>query len=391
MRHSSRDSLRPISSSSANRIGASLPLPAIDQVYWEVSAIDAGQVHMLLSQLVDIAKEGEMVDLPVLSFVLRHSRTDEVVLFDLGIRPDTEAYTGARALADTMDITFQGRDIPAALERGGVSRADVKHVVISHIHFDHTGYPRAFPNAQFIIGGAARKVIEEEGPDYPDTFYAINVPLERALFLSPEDPVGREWGPLGPFPHALDFFDDGSLYVIDAPGHVPGHICVMARTSSDGAWVCLAGDGAHDWRHLTGEAGIGHNLVCMHLDLPSALENIARLKAVKDIPKVRLLLTHDVPFVKEGKGYWPETIAFLKFTDYSLHLLHDSPPLNRRTRLDRGAPPSPHRSLTYSGPNDRNTGIYPLSDTLGRSADDSSSLGQPIGHIRPPEPLNTTP
>lgn len=289
----------------------SLPRPANEQAYWEVSAIDAGRVHMLLSQLVDIAKEGEMVNLPVLSFVLRHSRTGEVVLFDLGIRPDTEAYTGARALADTMNITFQGRDIPATLERGGVSRADVKHIVISHIHFDHAGYPRAFPNAKFIIGGAARKVIEEEGPDFPGTFYSIDVPMERALFLSPDDPAGRKWAPLGPFPHALDFFGDGSLYVVDAPGHIPGHICVMARTSADGAWVCLAGDGAHDWRHLTGEAGIGHIPVCMHLDLPAALANIERLKAVKDIPRVRVLLAHDVPFVKEGKGYWPEKIASL--------------------------------------------------------------------------------
>ncbi|RPD78598.1 Metallo-hydrolase/oxidoreductase [Lentinus tigrinus ALCF2SS1-7] len=289
----------------------SLPPPSKDQAYWEVSAIDAGRIHMLLSQLVDIAKDGEMVDLPDLSFVLRHSQTGDIVLFDLGIRPDTEAFTGARALADTMSITFHGRDIPAALERGGVSREDVKRVIISHIHCDHTGYPRAFPNADFIMGGAARKVIEEQGPDFPGTFYSIDVPMERTLFLGPEDVGKREWVPLGPFPHAYDLYNDGSLYVVDAPGHVPGHIAAMARTSADGAWICLAGDGAHDWRHLTGEAGIGHNPVCMHLDLPRSLENIERLKVVKDIPRVRLLIAHDVPFVQEGKGYWPEKIASL--------------------------------------------------------------------------------
>ena len=303
-------------------LAMSLPPPSKDQAYWEVSAIDAGQIHMRLSQLVDVAKAGETVDLPVLSFVLRHSRTGSVVLFDLGIRPDTAAYTGARALADTMGITPLGRDVPAALERGGVSRADVKHVVISHIHFDHTGNPRAFPNAEFIVGGDARRVIEEEGPDFPGTFYSIDVPMDRTRFMSPTptpDPAApsgdagehERWAPLGPFPYAHDLYDDGSLYVVDAPGHVPGHISVMARTSADGAWVCLAGDGAHDWRLLTGEAGIGHDPMCMHIDLPRSLENIERLKTVKDIPRVRVLLAHDVPFAQEGKGYWPEKIASL--------------------------------------------------------------------------------
>jgi len=28
---------------------------------------------------------------------------------------------------------------------------DVKYVVISHLHLDHTGYMHAFPNAKFLI------------------------------------------------------------------------------------------------------------------------------------------------------------------------------------------------------------------------------------------------
>lgn len=295
----------------------SLPPPSAHQAYWDVSALDAGHIVMLLGQLVDIARGDEMTDLPVLSFVLRHSRTHEPLLFDLGIRPDLDKLSiGSSELTANMGMTLRGVDIPAALERGGLSRADVKHVCLSHIHFDHTGDPKAFPNATYILGGESRKVIEEKGPDFHGTFISIEVPCERTAFLELDD-EDRRWTPLGPFPRALDFFGDGSLYIVDAPGHVGGHINLMVRTSADGGWAFLAGDSAHDWRLITGEAGIGFHRVwgCAHRDPVTAQETIGRIKALKDYPRVRVLLGHDVPFVEahkvDGKGYWPSTIGSL--------------------------------------------------------------------------------
>ncbi|KAI0717290.1 beta-lactamase-like protein [Cerioporus squamosus] len=297
----------------------SLPPPAKDQAYCDVSAFDAGHINMLLGQLVDVAKGDEMTDLPVLSFLLRHSRTGDILLFDLGIRPDVENYsTGALELSRKMGMTLQGRDIPAALERGGVSRADVKRVVLSHIHFDHTGFPRAFPNATFILGNGACKIIAEQGPEYKNTLYAVDVDLERTVFVNPELEIpatakNEVWAPLGPLPRALDVYGDSSLYIVDAPGHIPGHLNIMARTSADGGWVYLGGDSAHDWRLLTGEAGIGchHRWGCIHEDRAKAEETIERIKALVATPRVRVLLAHDRPFVKEGKGYWPDKIASL--------------------------------------------------------------------------------
>ncbi|KAI0779930.1 beta-lactamase-like protein [Fomes fomentarius] len=295
----------------------SLPPPSANQAYWDVSALDAGHIVMLLGQLVDIARGDEMTDLPVLSFVLRHSRTHEVLLFDLGIRPDLNKLSiGASELTANMGMTLRGVDIPAALERGGLSRADVKHICLSHIHFDHTGDPKAFPNATYILGGESRKVIEEKGPDFHGTFISIDVPYERTAFLKLDD-EDRRWTPLGPFPRALDYFGDGSLYIVDAPGHVGGHINVMVRTSEDGGWAFLAGDSAHDWRLITGEAGIGFHRVwgCAHGDPGKAQETIERIKALKDCPRVRVLLGHDMPFVEahkvDGEGYWPSTIESL--------------------------------------------------------------------------------
>ncbi|TBU56255.1 beta-lactamase-like protein [Dichomitus squalens] len=295
-------------------MSASLPPPAAQQAFCEVSAIDSGTIHMLLGQLVDTAAPDEMTNLPCLAFVLRHSRTRETFLFDLGIRPDPENLRGAGATTAKMRMVLTGRDIPAALERGGLSRTEVKHIAISHIHFDHTGVPTAFPNATFLLGAGSKPVIEAKGPDFEGTIYAIDVPLERTKFLDSSTP---DWSPIGPFPRALDFYGDGSLYIVDAPGHVPGHINILARTSTDGGWVYLAADSAHDWRLLTGEAGIGHHPEwgCIHEDPGKAQQNIERLKALAEYPRVRVLLAHDKPFVnanaKDGRGYWPDKIESL--------------------------------------------------------------------------------
>lgn len=45
---------------------------------------------------------------------------------------------------------------------------------------------------------------------------------------------------------AVDFFKDGSFYIVDSPGHEIGHICGLVRTTvSPPTFVFLGGDVAH--------------------------------------------------------------------------------------------------------------------------------------------------
>lgn len=50
-----------------------------------------------------------------------------------------------------------------------------------------------------------------------------------------------EWSSFGPFEKALDYFGDGSFWVLDAPGHMPGNLAAAARLR-DGEWVVLGSD-----------------------------------------------------------------------------------------------------------------------------------------------------
>jgi hypothetical protein len=89
----------------------------------------------------------------------------------------------------------------------------------------------------------------------------------------------------GPLPHTLDFFSDGSLFVIDSPGHLFGHVNLLCRLAPQ-KWVYLGGDCCHDVRILTGEKGIamyddGHGgLRSVHVDTDAARGTVERVRAL---------------------------------------------------------------------------------------------------------------
>ena len=47
--------------------------------------------------------------------------------------------------------------------------------------------------------------------------------------------------------NAIDFFHDGSFFLLDAPGHAPGHLCALARTTvgPSSSFVFMGADACH--------------------------------------------------------------------------------------------------------------------------------------------------
>ncbi|OJT09390.1 hypothetical protein TRAPUB_14138 [Trametes pubescens] len=293
-----------------------LPAPTSDQAYCDVSALECGFIEIPLLWVIDTAEEGDKSVLPVLAFLIRHSTNGDVLLFDLGVRKDMENLpTMYHGRINGMGfLTTVPEDAVDALAKGGLAPTDVTTVCYSHLHYDHIGDSRPYTNATFVVGAAARPLVEHGWPEDPKSLFPQDLlPEGRTRFL---DNPGM-WPPLGPFPHALDVYGDGSLYIVDAPGHMLGHINLLARTSADGGWIFLAGDSAHDRRLLTGEAGIpNHGLLgCAHGDKVATAEHIVRMRALEvEYPRVRVLLAHDVPWYDANKGglaFWPGTIPSL--------------------------------------------------------------------------------
>ncbi|CCM04901.1 uncharacterized protein FIBRA_07097 [Fibroporia radiculosa] len=291
-----------------------LPPPSVDQSYCTVSALEAGYVDVPMAQIVDTAEHDEVSRFPCLAFLLRHSSNGDTFVFDLGIRKDWEeglppALVKATKRWYSVDVP---QDVIESLQKGGYEPSQIKHVCISHIHFDHQGDPAAFVNATFIAGEDTRPLLIPGYPTDPNAHFPTDLlPHGRTRYVST-----AEMSPIGPFPHALDFYGDGSLYIVDTPGHIPGHVTVLARTSSDGGWVYLAADAAHDWRLLTGGAQIAdsEHYGCAHRDKETAAKSIEWITQVSQQPRVRVLLGHDVPWFKDnkdGSAFWPGSLESL--------------------------------------------------------------------------------
>lgn len=122
------------------------------------------------------------------------------------------------------------------------------------------------------------------------------------------------WRPLGNIlPHTIDLFGDGSLYIVHAPGHLPGHINVLARTSATKS-VYLAGDACHDVRLFNGthkiatwQDGAGKPC-CIHVDRVKAEETIGRIRKLADGGDVEVVFAHNPEWeekAKEEGKFWP--------------------------------------------------------------------------------------
>ncbi|KAI8986265.1 beta-lactamase-like protein [Trametes punicea] len=292
-----------------------LPEPRPDQAYIEVSALEAGIMDLPMHFFIQGATADEVSVCPSLAFSLRHVPSGAHLVFDLGLRRDASSYPPVvQGLVEKWMPYTVPQSVDESLLKGGIDPKDVQTIVLSHLHFDHIGDAAPFVNATFVIGEAGRELLENGYPANPKSdILQSTVPLERTRFL----PSSAFDTSIGPFPRAHDYFGDGSLYLIDATGHLPGHLNVLARTSATGSWIYLCGDSAHDRRLLTGEKEVafvvdptGHTL-CAHTSKDDAVAHIRRIGSLLGVPKVHVLLAHDWEWYEQNKGgsaFLPGTI-----------------------------------------------------------------------------------
>jgi N-acyl homoserine lactone hydrolase len=107
----------------------------------------------------------------------------------------------------------------------------ITFVGISHYHGDHAGQLASFPAATLLIGKADWDAVNDAKPNA-----AIN-PANFAHWIN-------GGGKVEPVSGDRDVFGDGSVVMLNTPGHTPGHHSLMVKLKEKGN-VLITGDLAH--------------------------------------------------------------------------------------------------------------------------------------------------
>ena len=191
---------------------------------------------------------------------------DRYLLWDTGL-PAAMVGQQAQSGPFTMRLRSSLRD---QLARIDVRPEQVGFVGISHYHDDHTGQAADFPGAVLLIGTGDWEVIRGR-------------PESAARF--------RPWIEGGaraqPVAGDHDVFGDGSVVMLNLPGHTPGHHALLVRLPQTGA-VLLSGD----LYHLT-EAVQNRSVPSFNTNRADTLASIDRFEAIRRHLRARVVIQHE--------------------------------------------------------------------------------------------------
>jgi glyoxylase-like metal-dependent hydrolase (beta-lactamase superfamily II) len=274
-------------------------------------------------------------------FLIEHTSTGNHYIFDLGMRKDLENLPPLIKESVLPRFKCEPKSPADILRAHGTPEQQpekIKAVIFSHEHFDHVGAGavHGFDDAEMWIGPTCCTYarpgypVDEKAPTLSETLPTDGSRKIIEAFVSDEllekagdARVGRvqegmrkgqyagtslkkpDWIGLGAFDRAFDVFNDGSAYIVDAPGHSAGHQMMLIRTtagSGKDAFVLLAGDCYHHPDLLQDPrrtARPPYAKESMHAEPEAAVDTIYRTKALAEKDYIWVLGAHDTT-VGEG-------------------------------------------------------------------------------------------
>lgn len=201
--------------------GQPLPGPATGV---RLYALDCGRVQLAdMGMFSDTGEyDGRPGTLVSPCFVVVHPQG--TLLWDTGLG---DALAGKGPVAVEGGVTLQvDRSLQSQLHMIGVKRVD--YLAFSHFHFDHTGNAAAFHDSTWLVNRHERDAaLKEPGP-----------------FINPDHIRPGRQTKQQVLDGDHDVFGDGSVRVLRAPGHTPGHHVLLLRLAGSGP-VILSGDLYH--------------------------------------------------------------------------------------------------------------------------------------------------
>jgi glyoxylase-like metal-dependent hydrolase (beta-lactamase superfamily II) len=230
--------------------------------------------------------------LPIPAFLVEHPSAGPI-LIDTGLHPSC-ATSPIGNMGQAARLLYHIRmDHDQALRfqlpERGVEPADIRVVVMTHLHVDHASGVSEFPEATFVVDRREWSAAAEGGAMRGYHSRQFDHAFDWRLLDYAADPVESFAG----FAQSLDVFGDGSVRVVSTPGHTLGHQSVVVRTS--GGEVIVVGDAAYTERGLRGET------------MPFRIEDEHRYsRSLKEIRRYLEQTPAAVAIPGHDSGLWPQ-------------------------------------------------------------------------------------
>jgi len=152
-----------------------------------------------------------------------------------------------------------------------IQPTDIEFISFSHLHFDHTGNANLFTNATWLL--SKREL--DWGLATPTPF-GVNLDSFSAYKTVKMESVDGD----------RDVFEDGTVKILSAPGHTPGHKVLLLKLKKNGN-VLLSGDLYH-----TVENRAMKRMPVFNVDRADTLASMDRIERIVKNTGARFVIQH---------------------------------------------------------------------------------------------------
>ena len=195
------------------------------------------------------------------------------LLWDLGV---PSQLAGAEPMTDGSFTVSLEEGLSEQLAARGASPTFVS---VSHSHFDHVAQAAAAPGATWLVHEAELAHMEATRDQDETGGFAALMAREREAFTGEHD-----------------VFGDGSVRIIETPGHTPGHTSLLVTLAEEGP-VLLTGDLYH-----REESREGRKVPRFNTDAEATRTSMAAFETLAEETGARVVIQHEPRDVDELVG-----------------------------------------------------------------------------------------
>ncbi len=207
---------------------------------WKITALDVGTLDFEKSIGTYLTDCGVKTKINNIMFLIEEDEGEEKVIVDTGF----ESVERTLAIHGQQVWRNKDQEPERVLRDLHIDPEKVRTVIHTHLHYDHSGNNKLFPNAHFFV---QRTELQYAFAPLPDEVTPYFSPLigEKPSF----------WG------SAFEVIDGDyeiceGIRVIVTSGHTPGSQMVLVDTI-EGTY-CLAGDNAFYFENIEKNIPVGH-------------------------------------------------------------------------------------------------------------------------------------